>query len=247
MQMVQKVLVILALEGMYSGFQVTGIIEWRQNENQKKSVNQNLTLKKSHAEFLSRINKFGCTLFAELCNCNTWAIPQNYFRLFWINPQKSLLKLSHPKKYLVNFLSKKSLNWKFRTLQKSFDHPCPLTIWSTSLGVLVKARKVLLFFPYNFHQNELIHLHSKRIHQVFHTNCKRSRSTQGGYEKSFVRLEPIKKRRVREIFTLYMMSYNAHCSIFLPNRMRHPVHLITQCAIIISFRFFNLFPLFKMW
>ena len=44
-----------------------------------------------------------------------------------------------------------------------------------------------------------------------------------------------------------MMSYNAHCFIFLPNRMRHPVHLITQCAIIISFGFFNLFPLFKMW
>ena len=44
-----------------------------------------------------------------------------------------------------------------------------------------------------------------------------------------------------------MMSYNAHCFIFLPNRMRHPVHFITQCAIIISFGFFNLFPLFKMW
>ena len=115
-----------------------------------------------------------------------------YFRLFWINPPKSLLKLSHPKKYLVNFLPKKSLNWKFRTPQKSFDHPCPLTIWSTSLGVLVKARKVLLFFPYNFHQNELIHLHSKSIHQVFHTNCKRSGSTQAGYGKLFVRLEPIK-------------------------------------------------------
>ena len=44
-----------------------------------------------------------------------------------------------------------------------------------------------------------------------------------------------------------MMSYNAHYFIFLPNRMRHPVHFITQCAIIISFGFFNLFPLFKMW
>ena len=44
-------------------------------KTQKKSVNQNLTLKKSDAEFQSRINKFGCTLFAELCKCNTWAIP----------------------------------------------------------------------------------------------------------------------------------------------------------------------------
>lgn len=45
------------------------------NKKQKQSVNQNLTLTRSHAEFLSRINKFGCALFAELCNCNTWAIP----------------------------------------------------------------------------------------------------------------------------------------------------------------------------
>ena len=39
--------------GGYSGFQVTGIIEWGQKSKPKKSLDQNLTPKKSHAEFLS--------------------------------------------------------------------------------------------------------------------------------------------------------------------------------------------------
>ena len=50
----------------YSGFQVTGMIEWGQNSRPKKSlglptepkksVDQKLTTKKSHGEFLSLKN-----------------------------------------------------------------------------------------------------------------------------------------------------------------------------------------------
>ena len=48
--------------GGYSGFQVMGMIEWRKNQNPpqkgfqqnpKKSLDQKLTPKKSHAKFLS--------------------------------------------------------------------------------------------------------------------------------------------------------------------------------------------------
>ena len=78
--------------GRTLNFKWWGLSNGGKNKNQKQSVNQNLTLKKSHAEFLSRINKFGCTLFVELCNCNTWAIPPILQIVFNINPQKSLLK-----------------------------------------------------------------------------------------------------------------------------------------------------------
>ena len=40
----------------YSGFQVTGMIEWGQNSRPKKSVDQKLTTKKSHGDFLSLKN-----------------------------------------------------------------------------------------------------------------------------------------------------------------------------------------------
>ena len=38
-------------QGEYSGFQVTGMIEWGQNQNPKKSLDKNLAPKISHAEF----------------------------------------------------------------------------------------------------------------------------------------------------------------------------------------------------
>ena len=37
--------------GGYPGFQVTGMIEWGQNQNPKKSLDKNLAPKKFHAEF----------------------------------------------------------------------------------------------------------------------------------------------------------------------------------------------------
>ena len=39
--------------GGYSGFQATGMIEWGQKSKLKKSLDQKLTPKKSHAEFPS--------------------------------------------------------------------------------------------------------------------------------------------------------------------------------------------------
>ena len=51
-------------------------------------------------------NKFDCTLFAELRDRDTRALPRN-FRLFWI-PKESFLKSSHPKKYLPNFPTQKN-------------------------------------------------------------------------------------------------------------------------------------------
>ena len=42
--------------GGYSRFQVTGMIVWGKNQNPKKSLDQNLTPKQSHAEFSSHKN-----------------------------------------------------------------------------------------------------------------------------------------------------------------------------------------------
>ena len=51
---------------VFRRFQVSVMIEWGQKSKPKKSLDQKLTPKTSHAEFPS-LNKFGCTLFAELC------------------------------------------------------------------------------------------------------------------------------------------------------------------------------------
>ena len=116
-------------------FQVTGMIKWGQKSKprnsciKKKSLDQKLTPKKSHAEFpgLKNFQKvlndtctlynmtgstlFGCTLFAELCGQD---MRVNYHESSdcFEYPQKSLLKSSHPKKLLAKFSHpKKSWNW----------------------------------------------------------------------------------------------------------------------------------------
>ena len=82
------------------------------NQNPKKSLDQNLTPKKSHPG--QSQNKFGCALFKELCGQDTQELSQ-IFRLFWIPPKiPTLIKL--PKKILaIIFLPKKSRNQKFKT------------------------------------------------------------------------------------------------------------------------------------
>ena len=65
-------------------------------------------------------NKFGCTLFTELHGQDTQALPR-IFRFFWI-PNKSLLKSSHPKKYLPNFPTKKIPELKISNPKESLDH-----------------------------------------------------------------------------------------------------------------------------
>ena len=68
--------------------------------------------KKSHAELPSLKNfqkrltlcssLFGCTLFAELCSWDTWALPR-IFGLFWIALKNPYLNQTTPKKYLQDF------------------------------------------------------------------------------------------------------------------------------------------------
>ena len=63
---------------------------------------------------------------------------------FQLTPKNPYLN-KPPKKIFGKFPTQKISEMKISNPPKSFDHPCPLTIWSTSLGVMVKARKVLLF------------------------------------------------------------------------------------------------------
>ena len=72
--------------GRYSRFQVTGMIEWGQKSNPKKSLDQNLTSKQSHAEFPNHKISRGTTP-PKSSDCFEY-------------PKKSLLQSSYPKKYL---------------------------------------------------------------------------------------------------------------------------------------------------
>ena len=113
------------------------------NKNPKKYLNQKLPpppppTKKENPmpnfrslKVYRKQNKFVCTLFAELRDRDTRALPRN-FRLFWI-PKESLLKWSHPKKYLPNFPTQKNPgleNFKRQKILQSFPS---LEIQSTPL------------------------------------------------------------------------------------------------------------------
>ena len=76
-------------------------------------------------------NKFDCTSFAELRDRDTRALPRN-FRLFWI-PKESLLKWSHPKKYLPNFPTQKNPGLENFKRQKILQSSPSLEIQSTPL------------------------------------------------------------------------------------------------------------------
>jgi len=89
-------------------------------------------------------NKFGCTLFAELCGRDMRALPQ-IFRLFWI-PKKSLLKSSDPKNTCQIFLPKKILESKISNPKKILRSSPSLEIWSTPpLGLAL-----ILLTPYMY-------------------------------------------------------------------------------------------------
>ena len=94
--------------GGYSGFQVTGMLEWGKKSTPPPKKKKKIPGPEAHAEFFSRKNfqkalnyitlcfLFGCTLFAELRGRDTQALPQ-IFRLFWI-PQKIPTWIKPPKK-----------------------------------------------------------------------------------------------------------------------------------------------------
>ena len=97
---------------------MTGTIEWGQNQNPKKSLDQNLTPKKSLAEFPSHKNVQKAlnyiTRKTETLVLNT---PKNTY----------LIKSGYPKKIPSKiFLPKKILKSKISNPKKSFDHPCHL-------------------------------------------------------------------------------------------------------------------------
>ena len=83
---------------------VQGWSNGAKTQNPKKSLDQKLTPKKSHVEFLSLKNLqkgkqvwLTLALIAELGGLDLWTLSR-IFRLFWITRKKSLLKSSHQKK-----------------------------------------------------------------------------------------------------------------------------------------------------
>ena len=72
-------------------------------------------------------------LFWEKPNCDylCWQILS---WLSWISP-KTLLKSSHPKKYLPNFSTPKISESNISNLKNSFNHPCHLKSGVTHLGL----------------------------------------------------------------------------------------------------------------
>ena len=149
---------------------MTGMIKWGQkskpqkipkasNKTPQKSLDQNLTPKKSHAEFPSHqnfvkaLNNTTRKIETLVMECLCLFIHYTIWELLFHEssdcleyPKKSLLKSSDPKKILGNiFLPKKIPEVKnFKPQLKSFDHPCHLKSrvppWSFS-----DEPKILLF------------------------------------------------------------------------------------------------------
>ena len=99
------------------------------NQNPKKSLDQNLTPKKSHAEYFLAIRIYSRNYMT--------GIRSNYHKSSdcFEYPKKSLLKSSYPPNYLSNFSTlKKSHNWKFQT-PKILQSSLLLEIRTTHPGV----------------------------------------------------------------------------------------------------------------
>ena len=125
--------------GGYSRFQVTGMIEWQQKSNpSKKSLDQNLSPQKSHAEFQSH-KKIKPQIHAT-------GIHRNYHKSSdcFECPKKFVLKSSYPKKYLPKFFQPPKIQkLKILNPQKFLQSSVSLEIWSTPLGPIA-VRSLLL-------------------------------------------------------------------------------------------------------
>ena len=116
--------------GEHSGFQMTGMIEWRQKSKPKNSLDQNLTPpKKSHAEFPSNKN------FQKALNDKTRKI-----ETLVLNTQKNPTYIKLPKKIYIIFQPPppKFQKSKISNPKKSLDNHChwksrvPPWAWSNS-------------------------------------------------------------------------------------------------------------------
>ena len=115
--------------GGNSRFQVTGMIEWRQkskpkkiptaSNKPKKSLDQNLSPQKSQAEFPSHKNfqrNYTARIRGDHMQELSHAGTITNLQIVLNSQKKSLLKSTHPKKYMPKFFGpKKTRNWTFHT------------------------------------------------------------------------------------------------------------------------------------
>ena len=108
----------------YSGFQVTGMIEWGQNSKHKKKP---LGFKQNPKNSLTNFRRAGKDITRKKTkgSQDTRVLPRYHESSDWFEyPNKSPLKSSHPKKYLPNFPTQNKIpESKISNPQKSFDHP----------------------------------------------------------------------------------------------------------------------------
>ena len=119
-------------EGGTLDFKRQGLLNRGENQNPKKSLDQTLTLKKSHAKFPSRKN------FQKALYDITRKI-----EALVLNPQKPILQSSYPKKYLPKFsFPKKPWNRKFQTKKNpsvipvTWNPEYPTWVWSGNLVII---------------------------------------------------------------------------------------------------------------
>ena len=140
----------------YSGFQVTGIIVLGHESKPKKSVDQKLTPKKSHAEFPSlknfqkTLNDITCLFYLVVLH------PQNYAaRIHWHyhkssdcfkNQKNPYLNQATPKKYLPNFPTQKSPSIRYPRLLKSRVPPGPSHMGTSQY--MWKPRDTVVYFEW---------------------------------------------------------------------------------------------------
>ena len=151
-------------EGGTLDFKRQGLLNRGKNQNPKKSLDQTLTVKKSHAEFPSRKN------FQKALYDITRKI-----EALVLNPQKPLLQSSYPKKYLPKFsYPKKPQNRKFQTQKNpsvipvTWNPEYPTWVWSirnfsNNYFIMTGCPSIISTSPKNI-------LMSRLISQFFYNN-----------------------------------------------------------------------------
>ena len=144
---IRSVCTVVNAQGGYSGFQVTGMIEWIQKSRPKKISGPKIDPQKNPMPILwplkvpergNAITQRKTLEIEHSClfiHHTIWIYPFSHLILF-NTPKKSLLKSSYPSQI---FVPKKIPESKISNPKKSFDHPCHLKSRVPPLGVNVIA------------------------------------------------------------------------------------------------------------
>ena len=109
------------------GFQVTGMIECGQKSKPRKFPRASNKTQNNHWTKKKNIRNWMFVFVSSSYHLKlSYASTTANLKIVLMNPKKSLIKSSHPKKSLPHFPTPKNLGNENFKPQKSFDYPCHL-------------------------------------------------------------------------------------------------------------------------